>query len=858
MSKKNKSNNEALKVKENIKTSENNNKVDESLKVKGNTKVNVDIKIPTVDEILKDEKMKEEIKKKLMAELSEQIQAIKKTYTDEKEKLEKKTEDLKEKENRLEKEIKEKQLKLEDATKDLRDLEKEIKEKNKIQEDLKKKKDEIEELKEKQQEKQQELKNATKDLGDLEKKIKEKKENRDLLLKEIDDKEIKKSNLESVVKNLEDRRDHLDFDIDKIIKEQEAVKNKIVSSHEEETKQEIKELNKKIAELKETKNSKEELLKKEADLNLKEKILDEKEEEIHKREESINELREEIREEEKEKNSSEISKLEKEVRELREENSDANREIRRLENINADSFSKKELNTRVKELEKEKKELEEKLLGKWNLETDKIEILKNKIHSLEESHKEIGEENKKLYSENMQLIQYKDKIEIAERTLPELERSKESLIALIAKKDEEINELKSRQMSEAAKKETIEQAYFTIEEKEDKEAEEITDEIEWLNKIKNSFKEVDFKFSDRLLYAFHTSLKVGDWNPLTVLAGVSGTGKSELPRLYSRYGGINFLPLAVQSNWDSPYSLFGYYNSLEGKFNATSLLKVLYQAQEDAKNSISEYLTIVLLDEMNLAHVELYFSELLSKLELLRGSEDVKLEIDIAEKNPYEIKLNKNVIWVGTMNEDETTKSLSDKVIDRSNLINFPRPNEFVSRNELKEQEEAPKLKREIWENWKWNNVKNSLIQDEVTKDENIKIITGFEKKILSLKEKMEEINGYLKVSGRAIGHRVWQSIENYIRNYPLVLESIRKRNSEELEKTIQIAFEDALVQKLMPKLKGLETEGLVREKCLNDISSKIQAYANGIAPDFDNSLNNPYGVFVWNSSEYLLDKNDK
>ena len=856
MSKKNKSNNEALKVKENIKTSENNNKVDESLKVKGNTKVNVEIKIPTVDEILKDEKMKEEIKKKLMAELSEQIQAIKKTYIDEKEKLEKKTEELKEKEDSLEKEIKEKQKKLEDATKDLRDLEKEIKEKNKIQEDLKKKKDEIEELKEKQQEKQQELKDATKDLGDLEKKIKEKKEKRDLLLREIDDKEIKRSNLESVVKNLEDRREHLDLDIEKITKEQEAVKYKIVSSHEEEAKQEIEKLNKKIAELKETKSSKEELLKKEADLNIKEKILDEKEEEIDKREESINELREEIREEEKIKIKEKIDSLEEEVRELREENSDANTEIRRLENINADSFSKKELNARVKELEKEKKELEEKLLGKWNLETDKIEILKNKIHSLEESHKEIGEENKKLYSENMQLIQYKDKIEIAERTLPELERSKESLIALIAKKDEEINELKSRQMSEVAKRETIEQSYFTIEEKENDK--EIIDEIEWLNNIKNSFKEVGFKFSDRLLYAFHTSLKVGDWNPLTVLAGVSGTGKSELPRLYSRYGGLNFLPLAVQSNWDSPYSLFGYYNSLEGKFNATSLLKVLYQAQEDAKNSISDYLTIVLLDEMNLAHVELYFSELLSKLELLRGSEDVKLEIDIAEKSPYEIKLNKNVIWVGTMNEDETTKSLSDKVIDRSNLINFPRPNEFFSRNELKELEEAPKLKRELWESWKWNDVKNMLIQNETTKEENIKIINDFEEEILNLKEKMEEINGYLKFSGRAIGHRVWQSIENYIRNYPLVLESIRNRNSEELEKAIQIAFEDALVQKLMPKLKGLETEGLVRKECLEEISSKIKTYANGIAPDFDNSLNNPYGVFVWNSSEYLLDKNDK
>ena len=598
------------------------------------------------------------------------------------------------------------------------------------------------------------------------------------------------------------------------------------------------------------------MIDKENELNIREKELIDKEKDIKSKIENFEKFKEEIRKEEKEKSSSEISNLEKELKELRDEYLAAKDERRRLENLNADSFSKEELNARIGELEGTKKELEAKLLGKGNLQTQEIKTLKGKIETLEQKNADISEENKKLYTEKMQLIEYKDRIEVAERALPELERSKESLLALLEKREEEINELKRRQMSEAAKKETIEQTYFTIEEKENEE--EIVDEIKWLNKIKNSFKEVGFKFSDRLLYAFHTSLKVGDWNPLTVLAGVSGTGKSELPRLYSRYGGINFLPLAVQSNWDSPYSLFGYYNSLEGKFNATSLLKVLYQAQEDAKNSISDYLTIVLLDEMNLAHVELYFSELLSKLELLRGSDEVKLEIDIAEKNPYEIKLNKNIIWVGTMNEDETTKSLSDKVIDRSNLINFPRPNKFVSRNELKELEEAPKLKRELWESWKWNNVKNMLKQDEATKDENIKIITDFEKEIDDLKEKMEEINGYLKFSGRAIGHRVWQSIENYIRNYPLVLESIRNKNTEEMKKVIQVAFEDALVQKLMPKLKGLETEGLVRKECLEEISSKIKTYANGIASDFDNSLNNPYGVFVWNSSEYLLDKNDK
>ena len=791
----------------------------------------------SVEEILKDEDKKNEIIKIVETELTNQIKATNQKLIEDNASLKKSIEELKKEESTLKKEVEEKknsQQKLEKIETEIEKLEKD----------------------------KQELELSTEDLENIRAKIVQKNKEKHLLLEEISNKEIEKNILEEKIKNLEKTKEGLEYNFSDILKKtresQENLQKEIITSYNDETERQKSIINQAINELKGVKSSKEELFKKESELELKERKLNEQEENVRNREENINEAIKKAREEGKRGSEEEISELEKELRDLNEKNTDANREIRRLENINADSFSVEELNNEINTLKNIKKELEDKLLGKGNLQTDEIKILKGKIETLEKEYTKVTQENIKLYNESIDFIKYKDKLEVAERALPELERSKESLIALLEKREDEISELKSRQMSEEAKKETIEQAYFTIEEKEDKEAEEITDEIEWLNKIKNSFKEVGFKFSDRLLYAFHTSLKVGDWNPLTVLAGVSGTGKSELPRLYSRYGGINFLPLAVQSNWDSPYSLFGYYNSLEGKFNATSLLKVLYQVQEDAKNSISDYLTIVLLDEMNLAHVELYFSELLSKLELLRGSDEVKLEIDIAEKNPYEIKLNKNVIWVGTMNEDETTKSLSDKVIDRSNLINFPRPNKFVSRNELKELEEAPKLKRELWESWKWNNVKNMLKQDEATKDENIKIITDFEKEIDDLKEKMEEINGYLKFSGRAIGHRVWQSIENYIRNYPLVLESIRNKNTEEMKKVIQIAFEDALVQKLMPKLKGLETEGLVRKECLEEISSKIKTYANGIASDFDNSLNNPYGVFVWNSSEYLLDKSDK
>ncbi len=791
----------------------------------------------SVEEILKDESKKIEIINILKTELTNQIKATNQKLIEDNASLKKSIEELEKKKS---------------------DLEKSVKEKEDLQQKLEKIETEIEKL----EKDKQELELSTEDLKNLRAKIEQKNEEKYLLLGEINDKEIEKRVLEENIKKLEKTKEGLEYNfsdiLEKIRESQGNLQKEIITSYNDETERQKNIINQAINELKEVKSSKEELIDKENELLLKEKYLLEKEEEIKSKIENFDKIRDEIRKEEEKKHISKISFLEEQIEKINDEYIEMRLEKEKLEESNNDTFSREELNLQIEDLKKSEKDLKEKLLGKTEERLTKIKVLERNLEISENENKKLLEKNEELSKENKVLLPYKFELERKDIKTSELEKSYIGLKDLIKQQRDEISELKSRQMSEEAKKETIEQTYFTIEEKEDKEAEETTDEIKWLNKIKNSFKEVGFKFSDRLLYAFHTSLKVGDWNPLTVLAGISGTGKSELPRLYSRYGGINFLPLAVQSNWDSPYSLFGYYNSLEGKFNATSLLKVLYQAQEDAKNSISDYLTIVLLDEMNLAHVELYFSELLSKLELLRGSDEVKLEIDIAEKNPYEIKLNKNIIWVGTMNEDETTKSLSDKVIDRSNLINFPRPNKFVSRNELKELEEAPKLKRELWESWKWNDVKNMLMQNETTKEENIKIITDFEDKVDDLKEKMEEINGYLKFSGRAIGHRVWQSIENYIRNYPLVLESIRNRNSEELKKAIQIAFEDALVQKLMPKLKGLETEGLVREKCLNDISSKIQTYANGIASDFDNSLNNPYGVFVWNSSEYLLGKSDK
>jgi len=137
-------------------------------------------------------------------------------------------------------------------------------------------------------------------------------------------------------------------------------------------------------------------------------------------------------------------------------------------------------------------------------------------------------------------------------------------------------------------------------------------------------------FPERILHAFHTSLKTGDISPLVVLAGISGTGKSELPRHYADGMGFHFLLSAVQPRWDSPQDLFGFYNYLERRYKATELARALVQFErfnqksfkavfEDANiDNRNDRMLLVLLDEMNLARTEYYFSEFLSKLETRR------------------------------------------------------------------------------------------------------------------------------------------------------------------------------------------------------------------------------------------------
>ncbi len=378
------------------------------------------------------------------------------------------------------------------------------------------------------------------------------------------------------------------------------------------------------------------------------------------------------------------------------------------------------------------------------------------------------------------------------------------------------------------------------------------DELEWLDGIAKASDSYGLHFNPRILKAFHTALKTAEWSPLTVLAGVSGTGKSELPRLYAHFGGLFFQPLAVQPNWDSQESMLGFFNSIDNRFDAQPVLRFLAQSQkpwadktDDSEGypGLANATCLVLLDEMNLAHPELYFAEFLSKLELRRGkkgSDVPSLPVKIgAGMEPYQLPLGRNVLWAGTMNQDETTKSLSDKVLDRSIIIHFPRPTDLKRRlrlTPLDEKNRGVTLHKFSWDSWK---ARGSDFTDEEVKP---------------YKEFIESMNASLAVAGRAIGHRVWQSVEYYMVNYP----DVRAADDDSTKKAqaMHVAFEDQLVQKVMPKLRGIDTRGKSKDECLDKIRSQLVAGIGGngfnLAEDFDLATELGYGQFIWQSANYL------
>ena len=391
-------------------------------------------------------------------------------------------------------------------------------------------------------------------------------------------------------------------------------------------------------------------------------------------------------------------------------------------------------------------------------------------------------------------------------------------------------------------------------------------EIEWLDEISRNCYDYGIIFPRRILYAFHTALKISDWSTIAVLAGVSGTGKSELPRLYAKMGRINFISVAVQPNWDSQESMLGYFNSIDNRFDAQPVLRFMVQCTE----KLDKCMSIVLLDEMNLAHVEYYFAEFLSKLEQRRGTpkgSEPTIEVKLgAGVEPYLLPLKRNILWCGTMNQDETTKSLSDKVLDRGLVITFPRPKQLKSRSEMKNMNKfvmekmgnRPMLSYSTWRSWVVLNVDSAKDEKD---DKEGGVFQGAQlEELQRYKKTIEKINDCLGVVGRALGHRVWQSIEFYIANYPTVIAAKNKAKegelTGELKMAMHIAFEDQIVQKVMPKLRGIDTRGNSKDNCLDQIKQILIDEKFQLENDFDKACELGYGQFIWSTAEFI-DDND-
>ena len=375
------------------------------------------------------------------------------------------------------------------------------------------------------------------------------------------------------------------------------------------------------------------------------------------------------------------------------------------------------------------------------------------------------------------------------------------------------------------------------------------DEVAWLEAIGTRCAEFGLRFPDRILAAFHTALKTAEWSPLTVLSGVSGTGKSELPKLYSHFGGIVFDPVSVQPNWDSQESMLGFFNSIDNKFDAQPLLRFLAQSQQDVDQRVPGPARRGLVgaprrDESRAPRA------VLRAVPVHSGGASESPRQERAEPRRQDRRWPEGVPATARAQralgrDDEPGRDYEVVVRQGGRSVDhdpLPAADEIwsvvSSRTPWTTSTGAPLLHRKTWDDWCAREV-------------------DFGSEIDPYKAFVEEINSALAVAGRAIGHRVWQSVEFYMANYPAVRAAQRNDDEDALRAAMHVAFEDQLVQKIMPKLRGIETRGATKTLCLDRIESLVVVEGVGgqpfnLARDFEFANQLGYGQFIWQSASYL------
>ncbi|MDV3104074.1 McrB family protein [Thermococcus waiotapuensis] len=314
-----------------------------------------------------------------------------------------------------------------------------------------------------------------------------------------------------------------------------------------------------------------------------------------------------------------------------------------------------------------------------------------------------------------------------------------------------------------------------------------------------------YLYPSYLVAQFYTALKTKGF---VILSGLTGTGKTKIAQELAELlddSGKNFLFLSVRPDWRDSKALLGYYNWLNQKYYRTELLEFILEAKKDyeqKRRNARPY--FVLLDEMNLAHVEYYFADFLSVLESGRDEEGFTREplrlhdVDEVEKwgIPKEIYLPPNLYIIGTVNMDETTYAFSPKVLDRAFVVEFhdvdleeypPEPYEPTS-------EAIESLKQTVLQDLKGPN--GEFLAR--SKDELNEAVREFKGKHSDYWDTLVTLNKALEPYDMHFGYRVVDEIALFFK----IAKESKEKGIVEFENDDEI-FDLAILMKVLPKFHG-------------------------------------------------------
>lgn len=175
-------------------------------------------------------------------------------------------------------------------------------------------------------------------------------------------------------------------------------------------------------------------------------------------------------------------------------------------------------------------------------------------------------------------------------------------------------------------------------------------------------------YSTNMIRLFISALSA---TKLVILQGISGTGKTSLAYAWGKFIKRDAIIASVQPSWRDRTELFGYFNEFTKKFNETEVLKAMYLA------GYTDDVYVTVLDEMNIARVEYYFAEMLSILEMPSRDEwIIELVPSTWDTDPKKLTEGKlhipgNMWYIGTINNDDSTFAVTDKVYDRAMPIDI-------------------------------------------------------------------------------------------------------------------------------------------------------------------------------------------